>query len=94
MARLVRPSARKTPRVQRALDDGERHRAVDEKHADDEREQTEGSEVRAKCRGQRVERARVRLDRYQHRAGGRIARELFRLRAREREIDAADASVA
>ena len=76
----------------RSLQDREGHRAVDQEHADDERQQAERREVRAERRGQLAERAVLGLGRDEHGAGGRRCRERARLRLGQLEVDAVDAA--
>ncbi len=76
----------------RSLEDREGHRAVDEEHADDERQQPERRQVRAERRGQLAEGAVLGLGRDEHGAGRRRFRERACLRLGQLEIDAVDAA--
>ncbi len=68
----------------RALQDRECHGPVDQEHADDERQQSEGSEIRSKCSCQLFERVELVFDGDQHRACRRSGRERAGLRLGQR----------
>jgi hypothetical protein len=63
----------------RSLQDREGHRAVDEEHADDQREQPERREIRAKCRRELAEGVVLVCRGHEHRAARRRRPELARL---------------